>query len=390
MNDFLPKKIAEKKPSLGVEGRHEGLPLHYGWIQDEQDRFDQGVGYAYFGPVGVVTVSGPDNGSWLTTLSSQVLTELEPGVSKEFLLLDPQGRIEFQVGAGIKEGVVWLLTEAQYAAPLAEFLRSMQFMLRVEVEDRTADFVGIATANEIQEAKEEHAAFALAVGGISWDDPWPGVEEGGAQYFQGNHPGSKTRFRVYAVPQSAADDFIATLEAGSFKMTPVGLLAAEASRIAAWRPIFSAEVDERALPAELDLLRTAVHTEKGCYRGQESVARIINLGRPPRRLVFLQLDGSAETLPKPGDSVEYGGRQVGIVTSIAQHWEMGPIALALVKRGLDPSAQVTVAGVDALQEVIVPVEGKSDHAPKTRPGAGLRKLDAGKRDIRTRGPGASG
>ena len=144
------------------------------------------------------------------------------------------------------------------------------------------------------------------------------------------------------------------------------------------------------MPSELDWLRTAVHLGKGCYCGQESVARIVNLGKPPRRLVFLQLDGSGEALPEPGAAVEYGGRQVGVITSVARHWEMGPIALALVKRNLDPTAAVMVGGVDAVQELIIPVEGRSDHSPAERPGTGLKKLDAGKRDIRTRGPGAGG
>lgn len=173
-------------------------------------------------------------------------------------------------------------------------------------------------------------------------------------------------------------------------MKPVGLLAADATRVAAWRPLRGTEVDERTLPAEVDWLRSAIHLTKGCYCGQESVARIINMGKPPRRLVFLQLDGSAEILPDPGAAVELNGRQVGIITSVARHWEMGPIALALVKRTLDPAAPLKVDGVDAAQEAIVTVDGKSDHSPEQRPGAGLRRLDAGKRDIRTRGPGAGG
>ncbi len=170
-------------------------------------------------------------------------------------------------------------------------------------------------------------------------------------------------------------------------MQLVGLLAANAERVAAWRPLPGSEVDERTLPAELDWLRTAVHLNKGCYSGQESVARIINLGRPPRRLTFLQLDGSGELLPEPGAVVELNGRQVGVLTSVANHFEMGPIGLALLKRNLDPAAQLQVGGVDALQELIVPVDGRSDHAPTARPGAGLKRLDPGKRDIRTRGPG---
>ena len=130
------------------------------------------------------------------------------------------------------------------------------------------------------------------------------------------------------------------------------------------------------MPSELDWLRTAVHLGKGCYCGQESVARIVNLGKPPRRLVFLQLDGSGEALPEPGAAVEYGGRQVGIITSVARHWEMGPIALALVKRTTPVDAALTVATEDgevaAAQETIVPPDAWRTAAVPRLPRLGRR------------------
>ena len=76
-----------------------------------------------------------------------------------------------------------------------------------------------------------------------------------------------------------------------------GIWAAEALRVAAWRPRLGFETDHRTIVHEVDWLRTAVHLHKGCYRGQETVARVHNLGRPPRRLVFLHLDGSGHVLP---------------------------------------------------------------------------------------------
>lgn len=387
----LPALLGAKKPVLATEGPHVGLPLHFGWPADEQDALERGEGFAYLGVVGVVQVSGPDRLSWLTTLSSQILTDLGGERSKEVLLLDPQGRVTFQMGALDDGERTWLLTEPRYANDLAEFLKSMQFMLRVEVQVVSQNYRAAFTNTQPEENARRDAQWVQSHGGIVWVDPWPGVEDGGARYFLGDHPARNSQFRVYVVPAEAFEDFVAFLmgdEGG--EMQPVGLLAAEATRVAAWRPMRGTEVDDRTMPAEVDWLRTAVHLNKGCYCGQESVARIINLGKPPRRLVFLQLDGSAEILPTPGATVEFNGRQVGILTSVARHWEMGPIALALVKRNLDPEAVLKVEGVDAAQEVIVSVEGKSDHSPEQRPGAGLRRLDAGKRDIRTRGPGAGG
>ena len=394
----LPRPLSSAGAIVADSGPSLGLPLHYGWPADEQDRFERGRGFTYLGEIGVVTVAGPDRLSWLTTLSSQILSDLQPGQSREVLLLDPQGRVTFQFGALDDGTTTWLLTERQFSEDLAQFLKSMQFMLRVEVEDESTGFRGVLTSSQSEEAARVASSALADLGGRMWTDPWPAVTPGGARYFTGTHPGEQAQFRVYVCPASTADEFVGLLLSGAVSdeggtlppLTPVGSLAAEATRVAAWRPLRSSEVDERTMPSELDWLRTAVHLEKGCYCGQESVARIVNLGKPPRRLVFLQLDGSGEALPEPGAAVEYGGRQVGVITSVARHWEMGPIALALVKRNLDPTAAVMVGSVDAVQELIVPVEGRSDHSPAERPGAWLKKLDAGKRDIRTRGPGAGG
>ena len=131
-------------------------------------------------------------------------------------------------------------------------------------------------------------------------------------------------------------------------------------------------------PPEVDWLRTAVHTAKGCYRGQETIARVLNLGRPPRRLTYLQLDGSRGDLPAPGTPIEVGGRQVGVITSSARHADEGPIALALLARTVPVGTVFDIDGVAAAQEEIVPVHGKSSVSPETRPGADLSR-EAGQR-----------
>ena len=134
---------------------------------------------------------------------------------------------------------------------------------------------------------------------------------------------------------------------------PVGLWALEALRIAAGRARLGFETDHRTIPHEIGWLETAVHLDKGCYRGQETVARVHNLGRPPRRLVLLHLDGSDSELPPPGSPVTLDGREVGRVTSSARHYELGPIALAVVKRSTDVAAPLVAGGVAAGQEAVV-------------------------------------
>ena len=130
--------------------------------------------------------------------------------------------------------------------------------------------------------------------------------------------------------------------------------AYEALRIAAHEPRFGLDTDHKTLPHEAGWIDSAVHLTKGCYRGQETVARVHNLGHPPRRLVFLHLDGSVDRLPAHGDPVELDGKTVGSVGSAARHWELGPIALALVRRTVPVDATLLAGGVAAAQEVIVP------------------------------------
>jgi folate-binding protein YgfZ len=132
-----------------------------------------------------------------------------------------------------------------------------------------------------------------------------------------------------------------------------GTWAYEARRIAAGVPRIGVDTDARTIPNEIGLLGVAVHLEKGCYRGQETVARVHTLGRPPRRLVRLHLDGTAEALPTPGVPVELANRAIGFVGSSARHFELGPIALGMVKRNVDESLPLSVAGIAASQETLV-------------------------------------
>ncbi len=143
------------------------------------------------------------------------------------------------------------------------------------------------------------------------------------------------------------------LEAAVGDRPLAGTWAAEALRVAAWRPRLGHETDHRTIPHEVDWLRTAVHLHKGCYRGQETIARVHNLGRPPRRLVFLHLDGSGHVLPAVGSPLTLDGREVGRLTSVARHHEDGPVALGVVKRSVAEDVDLLVDGISAAQTVVV-------------------------------------
>ena len=385
----------------------QAVPAHFGDPGREQSALVEGRAACALAR-DVVTVTGPDRLSWLTTLSSQVLTGLKPGDGgAETLLLDAQGHITHALAALDDGRTLWLVTEAGRGAALATFLDSMRFMLRVEVTERP-DVMALGalgeglealaqaardTAPDASDSPEVQADAAEPQGSFIglWRDPWPGVVEGGTSYDVGAdrpHPGQGYRAGFVLVPARSVDAVARAFLAAGEGRRLAGALAWEALRIEGGRPRWAREADARAIPHELDWLRTAVHLTKGCYPGQETIARTLNLGRPPRRLTVLQLDGLVGDLPRPGASVRMGERAVGAVTSVARHHELGPIALALLRRAVPVGEQLTVeitevdeatgetvpvGRVDAAQEVLVSPEGRSQASPSERPGAELRK-----------------
>lgn len=384
-------------------------PEHFGNPLREQALLAQGQAWAWLSR-DVVEVSGADRLSYLTTISSQVLTDLEnDGQSRQVLFLDANGHILYaalavaglvpapaeQLAPG--EQSVLLLVDAGCGDGLAQLLNSRRFMLRVQAQVRPDLQVAGAIGDGVQK-------LAGVVENLvtTWSDPWPGITPGGSTYFTGTrHPGANYRAGGVVVAleagQTAPDQAAASgqeaapsqapaagdlIQAGD--LTQVGELAWEALRIEAGLPRWAREVDSRAIPNELDWLRTGVHLNKGCYPGQETIARTVNLGRPPRRLVQLQLAGWQGQLPEVGARVYLpvgdnpAGKAVGTITSVARHWELGNIALALVRRGVPAQAELAVDLEDgyesASQELLVDPAGKAEASPSQRPGLGLKRL----------------
>lgn len=343
--------------AVEASGRDAGVAAHYGNPVLEQRRLAAGEAIVDLSHRAVLTITGPDRLNWLNSISSQSLTRMAAGDSSETLLLGQTGRVEHAVRL-IEDGeTLWLLVEHDEADALLGWLTKMRFMLRVELADRSEDF---ATIGSLSSGGLVTAAVSNGTS-LTWHDPWRSVTPGGHQYATtGEHPGAGWSWSETLVARSELDGIVA--RAASGELPVAGLLAMEALRIAAWRPRFATEVDERTIPHELDWLRSAVHLEKGCYRGQETIAKVHNLGHPPRRLVMLHLDGSDAVLPAPGSPVWFSQdgerREVGLVTSSAIHHELGPIALAVVKRSTEVSLTLSVDAegivVAAAQEVVVP------------------------------------
>ena len=307
-----PGAVAAGSPDAEVAG-HYGDPLR------ESRRLAAGEGFVDLSHRSVVRVAGPDRLSWLHSLTSQHLTTLPPLTGTEALVLSPHGHVEHALHLVDDGTATWLSIEPGTAEALVGFLDSMRFLLRVEVADVSADWA------VVWEPRTDPSGDPLG-----WVDPWPGGLG-----------------REVLVPRASLESYAA--RGGP----PAGLWAYEALRVAAYRPRLGFETDHRTIPAEVGWLASAVHLDKGCYRGQETVARVHNLGRPPRRLVFLHLDGSVEHLPAHGDPVLMGERAVGFVTSAARHYELGPIALALVKRSVPVDVPLLAGGVAGAQEVVV-------------------------------------
>jgi folate-binding protein YgfZ len=316
----------------------EGVAAHYGDPMREQRGLDTTAGLVDRSDRGVLTITGPDRLSWLHSLTTQQLERLAPGDSAQALILSPTGHIEHHLTLTDDGTSVWLHVEPGTAAGLVAFLESMRFMLRVEVADVSEDYA------------------VLTVLGPRGGDLAAELEGVRARVEPGPFGSIDLIVARDLLPGAAAE---LVRRAGGEQGALAGMWAFEALRIAARVPRFGLDTDHRTIPHEVGWIDTAVHLNKGCYRGQETVARVHNLGHPPRRLVFLDLDGSVDRLPAHGDPVELDGPDgantvVGFTGSAARHYELGPIALALVKRTLPVEATLLAGGVAAAQEVVVP------------------------------------
>ncbi|MFS0866785.1 folate-binding protein YgfZ [Microbacterium sp. 179-B 1A2 NHS] len=367
MTDSAPEPIAAVEPLPGLEP-FAALPgavlderglAHLGNPVREQRDLAAGRAIAPLADRAVLTVAGEDRLSWLDSITSQALTGLTPAQGTELLVLDPQGHVEHAASVVDDGERTWLIVDRSRAAALLLWLQRMRFRLRVDPQDVSGAYAVVGGTTD---------AVAAVTAAIVWRDPWPSISAGGWGYAAVDpHPGLERDWAEAVVPAAAFAELAAAAERGERSIA--GGLAAEALRIAAWRPRAANEADGRTLPHEVDWLRTAVHLEKGCYRGQETVAKVHNLGHPPRRLVSLQLDGSDAELPVPGAAVRHAGSDVGTITSVARHHEEGPIALAIVKRTVpvDAALSVEVDGgeIAAAQEVVVPPDaGRAASVPR--------------------------
>lgn len=359
-DEWVSPLLARHGAVVGT-GAEAGVAWHYGDPVAEQRALVAGTGVVDCSHLGIVAVTGADRLSWLHSITSQHLSDLAPSTSTETLVLSPHGHVEHAAGVVDDGTTTWLVTSTPHE--LAAWLDLMRFTLRVKVADVTGDW---AAVGEPRRGEGEPGGLVV------WSDPWPTTSPGGTRYGppDDEHPGAQRAWRLVLVPRDELAAQVAARQAAGARLA--GTWATEALRVAAWRPSTAHEVDDRTVPHELDWLRTAVHLDKGCYRGQETVARVHNLGRPPRRLTMLHLDGSEHLLPDAGATVTDGsGTGVGVLTTAARHYELGPVGLAVLRRATPVDAPLTVAldggdPVAAAQEVVVNPDGVTPDRPAPR------------------------
>lgn len=287
---------------VGVDA---AVATHYGDPFGEQRQVQRAGGVVDRSHRGVVRITGSDRLGWLHSLTSQHLESLPADEERQALILSPHGHVEHHLVLRDDGISTWIAVEPGTAAALVAYLDSMRFMLRVEVADETASF---------------------AVLSVREDDAW----------------------RDLIVAREELGDRV-----DSLGLPLVGLGAYEAHRVHDHVPRLGFETDHRTIPHEVGWIGTAVHLDKGCYRGQETVARVHNLGRPPRRLVLGHLDGTEDELPAAHTPVELDGRAVGFLGTAVQHAELGPVALAVIKRQTADDAMLEVAGMAMKTERVV-------------------------------------
>jgi len=292
------------------DGPDKGAIWHFGEPNKEQRALLEGTAWADLSHLAVVAVTGEDRLKWLHDLTTQHLLDFGVGSWTSALILDPQGHVEYQFSL-VDDGTnTFIVLDPHFAQGLIEYLKKMRFMLKVDVSDASGEYAVLRAPGA---ANEVGGPFAL-------------------------------------VPRAELDEMKKVFGAHA---TQVGTWALDAERVAAGRPRHGFDTDAKSIPNELGVIHGSVHMNKGCYRGQETVAKVYNLGKPPRRLVMLHLDGHAVVMPPTGTPVMNGEVQVGFLGTVARHYELGPIALAIVKRNTPVDAELTVEGVAASQQIIV-------------------------------------
>jgi len=206
---------------LVEDGPDKGAVWHFGEPVKEQRALEAGTAWADLSHLNIVAVTGEDRLKWLHDLTTQFVSDLQPGVWMPSMILDAQGHVEFQFNLVDDGSTTYLVLDPGYVEKLVEYLTKMKFMLRVDVRYASSEFVVLRAPG-----------VADAIGG-----PFA------------------------LVPRAEVDQMKETFGGVA---TQVGTWALDAERVAKGRPRIGFETDHKSIPNELGVLNTAVHMKKGC------------------------------------------------------------------------------------------------------------------------------
>ena len=344
------------------------VPAHHGDPPAEQRAMARSAAVVDRGHRDVLAVTGEERLSWLHLLLTQHVSELPADTGTEALVLDAQGRVLHHMAVASTGDTVYLDTEPGDGAALLDYLTKMVFWSAVEPRDATGELAVLSVVGpEVPAVLEKaglplppapHGVAGLDGGGFVRRTPWPGRDAVDV-----------------VVPRDAKDAWWSALTAAGARAA--GTIAFEALRVESRAPRLRQDTDERTIPHEVGWIGPAVHLTKGCYRGQETVARVANLGRPPRRLVLLPHAAGDEALPRTGDPVHRDGRAVGRVGTVVQHHELGPIALALLKRSVAVDAELTAGAEERVSPATVDPDSYETDPDSPPPGRVARERTGG-------------
>ena len=289
---------------------------------------------------GKVDVTGPDAAEYLQGQVTNDVLALPAGTGCYAALLDPKAHIvaDMRILSGGPEEL-WLDTEPHTREALVSHLRMYKIGRRVEVSDSTGERAILSLAGPAAAAVAARATGAEAP---SEEHRWTAAKAGDVPV------------RVVATalgadvmaPAEAADAVrAALLEAGARQ---VGDEAVEVLRVEHGIPRHGVDMGPDNLPGEAGIVERAVSFTKGCYIGQEPVARMYHRGRPNRHLRGLRLDAPAD----PGTPLIDGEREVGRLTSVIESPRLGAVGLALVRREVEPGDRLRV-GTGDLGAIVV-------------------------------------
>ncbi|MBP3222591.1 MAG: hypothetical protein J6M18_01510 [Actinomycetaceae bacterium] len=350
-----------------------GAIAHFGNPGREERLLKVGKAYTYLPHYALLEVSGDERCQFLDALTTQSFSSLGMGKSSECCILDAQGRIEYAAGVYVEEQAIFLIVETSIVQKLLHFLLSMRFMMQVDIRAYN-DVVILGTYGDFLDKYTDQAVCV-------WKDPWPYVCNNGTFYGPDTdkHPAKGLERKLYVFPSDISVSVVNELT--EHDVPPSGMIAWEAVRISSARPSFECE-GKNVFPYENDWIRTTTHLNKGCYKGQETIAKTVNLGRAPRRLTFFYLEGEIQELPACGTPIMWNGREAGWVTSSVRSADEGPVALGIIRRVVPVDDIVDIGNYRAAQGVICNAEGTSSVALKERPGKDLMN-----HELRTRSQG---